>query len=154
MTSKPLLVGESNPYGGDDRHALYPAPHGCAGHRLCWKILGMWDGDYLESFDRVNLCVGKWSQPAARAQAKVFAGRRVILLGAKVASAFGMQFIPFITATEQRGNAPVTSMVVLPHPSGLCRLWHKPDSFAKARAAILKMCPELADVIGKVPSKC
>jgi hypothetical protein len=30
---KPLLVGESNPYGGDPAFALYPSPPGCAGLR-------------------------------------------------------------------------------------------------------------------------
>lgn len=30
----PVFVGESNPYGGQDRHALFPLPIGSAGHRL------------------------------------------------------------------------------------------------------------------------
>jgi hypothetical protein len=55
ILSKPLLVGEVNPYGGDPYYALYPAPDGCSGHRLCYLILGMRREDYLESFERINL---------------------------------------------------------------------------------------------------
>jgi hypothetical protein len=38
---KIVLVGESNPYGADPYYALYPAPDGSAGHRLCCLVLGM-----------------------------------------------------------------------------------------------------------------
>ena len=51
---KPTLVGESNPYGGNDDYALYPAPNGCSGHRLCLLILGMDPEDYLEAFERLT----------------------------------------------------------------------------------------------------
>ena len=36
---KVVLVGEQNPYGPDPEFALYPAPEGSSGHRLCCQIL-------------------------------------------------------------------------------------------------------------------
>ncbi len=154
MTAKPLLVGESNPYGSDPRYALYPSPSGCAGYNLARKILGMTEDDYLESFDRANLCVGKWSVPPARRAANLIKTLRprCILLGAKVNLAFGMAFVPFVSAIEERQGVSV-QMLVLPHPSGLCRLWHNPSFVERARRAVLKMCPELADVIGKTQGR-
>lgn len=66
---KPLLVGEANPYGGDPAYALYPYPRGCSGHRLCEKVMGLTDREYLDCFERVNLCPTKWSMRQARARA-------------------------------------------------------------------------------------
>ncbi len=79
MADKPLIVGESNPYGADPQFALYPAPDGCSGHRLCCLILGMHRAAYMESFERVNLCAGKWSAPAARNMARELVSSRMIL---------------------------------------------------------------------------
>lgn len=128
---KPLLIGECNPYGADPYYALVPYPDGCAGHRLCHLILGMTEDDYLERFERVNLCHGKWSMPAARARAREIWEQpgRFILLGAKVCAAWQTPFVPF--EISDGGTA-----LVLPHPSGLCRLWHQPGMFQKARTAV------------------
>ena len=96
--TRPLLVGESNPYGGDPYYALYPAPDGCSGHRLCCLILGMSRSAYLALFDRVNLCEGKWTIRKARAAADDLTAtpnRRIVLCGSKVTSAFGFGFFPF-----------------------------------------------------------
>ncbi len=147
---KPLIVGESNPYGGDDYYALYPLPEGCSGHRLCCLILGMRRTDYLDVFDRCNLVQGKWSLKAAkiRAEQLIDGGlsggneeQPIIILGSKVAAAFSLPFRPF----EQFGE----DLLVLPHPSGLCRLWHEPGAIERARVAVLKMAPELEPFIGK-----
>lgn len=144
---KPMLVGESNPYGGDDRFALYPAPDGCSGHRLACLILGMHRAHYLEAFDRVNLVRGKWSVTKARAMAESLWNRptgqvpKFILLGAKVSAAFQTPFVPF--EISEGGT-----ILVLPHPSGLCRLWNEPDAFALARAAVATFAPEVSPLLG------
>lgn len=142
---KITLVGECNPYGGDPQFALYPAPDGCSGHRLCCLILGMGRKDYLETFERVNLCVDKWSLPAARASAtNIILERlghcRLILLGSKVCQAFGVPFVPFTVADE--------IMLRLPHPSGLCRLWDEAGAVQKARSAVAAFAPEMAALLG------
>jgi hypothetical protein len=126
---KPLLVGELNPYGADPKHALFPYPERSAGGRLCHRILAMHRAEYLRSFDRVNLCVGKWSVPAARRRAFELRQLRqpTILLGVKVCNAFLVHFRPF----EVSGGC-----LVLPHPSGLCRLWNEPGAYERARTAV------------------
>lgn len=142
---KPILVGEANPYGADPDFALYPAPRGCSGQRLCYFILGMDADEYLDAFDRVNLCAGKWSLRSARVRATELwaSGRRFILLGAKVCQAWGTPYAPFVFS--DCGNC-----LVLPHPSGLCRLWHEEGTIAKARAMVLAIAPELVGKIGVV----
>ncbi len=144
---KITIVGESNPYGADQYYALYPAPDGCSGHRLCCLILGMHRAEYLEAFDRVNLIVGKWSVPAARKAAEELTAkpnRRFILLGSKVCAAFGVDFLP-LHVEPFRGCAGL----ILNHPSGLSRAWNEPGMFLKAREAFKAFAPELADLCGK-----
>jgi hypothetical protein len=135
---KPLIVGESNPYGGDDYYALYPAPAGCSGHRLCC----MDPDDYLEAFDRCNLCRGPWRIAAARDAAACLrqGGGPLILLGAKVASGFGLPFAPFTT--------PDNRTLILPHPSGRNPVWGQPGVIEKTRAAVIALAPALASAIG------
>lgn len=133
---KPLLVGECNPYGPDPEFALYPAPDGSAGHRLATKILGLSRKDYLKRFDRINLCSGRWSIRAARAEAQRLcdAGEHetFVLFGSKVASAFlPGPYAPFRIHEHCAGR-----FVVLPHPSGLSRGWDAPGSFERARALL------------------
>lgn len=138
-----ILVGESNPYGADPYFALYPAPDGCSGHRLCRLILGMRRSAYLDSFERVNLCEGSWLISQARAKARSLTSSSdlpLILLGAKVSMAFNVPFKPF--CFYRRG-----SLLVLPHPSGLCRIWNQVDAIHRARAAVLQLCPELYEMI-------
>jgi hypothetical protein len=129
---KPLLVGESNPYGSSPAFALYPSPQGCTGHRLCHLIMALDEDDYLERFDRANLCVGKWSVPKAREAALALSLKHddgvIVLLGAKVCTGFGLPFRPFEAVGPNR--------VVLPHPSGLNRMWGEPDAFERARAVL------------------
>ena len=130
---KPLLVGETNPYGGADEFALYPTPPGCTGHRLCHLILQLDADEYLERYDRANLCVGKWSAPRAREEALRLSSKHqagtIVLLGSKVCSGFGLPFRPFETTVGAR-------FVVLPHPSGLNRMWGEPGAFDRARAVL------------------
>src|SRR6185369_847576 len=119
------IVGESNPYGADPYYALYPAPDGCSGHRLCCLILGMHRHTYLDTFERVNLCEGRWSMKDARAKAQSLWPHKgkFILLGVKVARAWEVNpWEPFI---QIDGG----TTLLLPHPSGLCRLWQEPGAF-------------------------
>ena len=141
--AKVLLVGEANPYGGDPHFALYPSPDGCAGHRLCCLVMGLARVEYLERFDRVNLCPREWSARQARERARELWGEAVhvrrpavVLLGRKVASCF---------QSERRGVPPPftwtsdtthINVVYLPHPSGLCREWNAPGAFERARAVL------------------
>lgn len=86
--------------------------------------------DYLERFDRTNLCAGAWRVREARACAVelLLQNRKAIVLcGSKVAQAFGLQFAPFTR---------VDHIVILPHPSGLCRLWSQPNAYERARAIL------------------
>lgn len=131
-----LLVGEANPWGADPEFALYPAPDGTAGERLCRLIMGLPRAEYLRRFERANLCPTKWSAPVARASAAAISARLdggdldvAVLLGRKVAEAFGAQdFAPF---------THVGKLVLLPHPSGLNRVWNMRGSFDKARATLV-----------------
>lgn len=141
---KITIVGESNPYGGDDCYALYPAPDGCSGHRLCVLVFGMYRSDYLDLFIRVNLVRGKWSVRAARESAESLSGK-LILLGSKVSQAFGVPFFPFTITADK---------LILPHPSGLCRIWTtRPHAFDEAQERLREFAPELSPFIGKQKAK-
>jgi len=136
---RPLLVGEANPYGGDPEFALYPSPPGCAGDRLCRKVMGLDPDDYLERFDRVNLCPTKWSTREARVRAsEILAGdhgapRAYVLLGSRVKAAFGVGHDPFSHFRSLRELPGPQVFVVLPHPSGLSRAWNAPGAYERAR---------------------
>jgi len=136
---KPLLIGEANPYSGNPKLALFPWPASSAGGRLCRVVLGLAPRQYIRWFDRVNLCAGEWNAREAREAAKqIFVDRfkpeRVnVLLGAKVARAFGYDFEPFLV---ERGSCG--SVVILPHPSGRCRTWNEPGAVDRAREALRK----------------
>ena len=140
---KPLLVGESNPYGTDPRYALYPHPERSAGGRLCWIVLGLEPRDYLLRFDRQNLCAETWSLAEARRTARLAAEGRgpadpIVLLGARVCSAFRVPYAPFTAdryALRILDGAEKT-LVILPHPSGRCLTWNDPTSFERARAVL------------------
>lgn len=138
---KPLLVGEHNPYGSHPEFALYPEPERSAGGRLCRLVLALDPDEYLERFDRANLCTGSWNLRAAadeaarlRLEAANTGRRTIVLLGAKVCTAFGVAFDPF-TVVPGAGH-PDPWLVRLPHPSGLSRGWNEPGAFERARATL------------------
>jgi hypothetical protein len=128
-----LLVGELNPYQLEEkaRYALFPWPEASAGGRLCRVVLGLEPRRYIAAYARANLCSGRWSAPAARERARDLAlryfDRPIVLLGSRVADAFGLPFEPF---THREG------FVLLPHPSGRCRAWQRPDAVDRARAVM------------------
>jgi len=135
---KPVLVGEANPYGADPRYALYCEPANSAGGRLCNLILQMGRNEYVRTFDRVNLCPSKWSMKVARARAHELrvAGAPLVLFGSKVCAAFDVDFEPFWAGRLSDTTGLWVPAVILPHPSGLCRLWNEgagqPANFARA----------------------
>lgn len=145
---KPVLVGESNPYGDDPEMALFPSPEKSSGHRLCALIFGMFAKDYLENFNRVNLCRGIWDNDEAVMAASLVQGEKVVLLGSRVCKAFGVKFAPF-TRTVLRYSPPRVALI-LPHPSGLSRLWNEQGAVIRAREELVKLCPSLADLVGRV----
>lgn len=147
MSMKPLLVGEDNPYGKDPRYALFPHPKNSAGYRLARLVLAMPSrGAYLEGFDRINLCAQKWTAAAARTTViSVMSSDydRVVLLGVKVAKAFGfVDRKPFqidrVKSVSSTGVWFERKYILLPHPSGLCRVWNEPQAFERARAVLVE----------------
>lgn len=140
----PTLVGEMNPYGADPRFALYPLPERASGHRMQHRVLGIGVTDYVH-LRRYNLCVGRWSIRDARKRADEILTETapegvVVALGAKVASAFGVvRSTPFMRLGR---------LVLLPHPSGLCRVWNEAGAVARARAVLREACPAWADRVG------
>lgn len=133
---KPVLVGELNPHGADPRLALFPRPRNGAGYRLCSKIMGLSEASYLRSFERVNLCTGRWNEDEANERAFELKRRgrsTLVLLGRKVAGAFGLGNQPqfFADFIDSR------LVVGIPHPSGLCRVWNKKSSITTARQLLM-----------------
>lgn len=142
-----LLVGECNPYTrSHDEYALWDEPEGAAGHRMrC--ILGLESPAY-RALGRTNLCVGSWSLEAARERAATIVegdAETVVMLGRKVARAFALDDLePFETMGYGAGDCGCDgsrhvagrTFVALPHPSGLCRVWHKPGAVGRARAVL------------------
>lgn len=95
-------------------------------------------GQYLRTFARVNLCGDAWSASEARRRAHevgLAATGPLVLLGSKVARSFGLKFRPFCRASlAVEGRA--LRVVMLPHPSGRCRLWNERGARARARRAV------------------
>lgn len=138
--SRPLLVGEANPYGADPYYALYPEPEGATGDRLRRLIMKIPAAQYLREYDRVNLCPRDWKMKAARERAEEILNRLglghwpcVVLLGVKVRTAFGFGALRSFVQMEHRGSR----IVLLPHPSGLCREWNDPKNYERARTLLL-----------------
>ena len=123
---RPLLVGMNNPVSVDPRHALYPVPRGCTGHRL-WLVLNELDGTsvsrYLRLFERVNLVQGRWNAVTARARAQelrpTMSGRSSVLLGREVWGAFHLPRVEACASVDLHDAV----VYFVPHPSGR-NLWY------------------------------
>ena len=139
---KPLLVGETNPYGSDPYYDLYCEPQHSAGGRLCRKVLGLTPREYLARFDRVNLCVGKWSVKKAREKVVdilwMIDRPAMVLCGKKVCEAFHLEFKPFTwqAPLPVDDSRRFPNIVILPHPSGLSRAWNESGAYERARAVL------------------
>jgi hypothetical protein len=124
----------NNPLSDDPKLALYPLPPGCAGNRL-WRLLhdrtGATKAEYVRGFERVNLVIGEWDRVDARAAAdefiRVHQGRRAVILGASVRTAFRLPPV-LVTTVLHRG----VYFRQLPHPSGRCRWYNDPKNRAVA----------------------
>lgn len=142
-----VLVGELNPYGGAPDFALYPEPPHSAGGRLP-AILGISEDEQLATW-RANLCYGAWdNEDAARTMRRLLEEEvpwsRLVLLGSRPRRAFETLGLDTTLAgsgleCEHRrvvlhGMRPF-SVVMMPHPSGRCRLWNVPG-VKKAAAAM------------------
>lgn len=143
--SEILLVGEDNPYGQDPRFALYHKPRHASGNRLR-QHLGLRDATY-ERLQKINLCTKKWSLREARERAQLLTERGavgglriIVLLGAKVRDAFGLE-MEFFGVLSDPAVTPV--FVLLPHPSGLNRLWNQPGARERAQAILRRLMPSV-----------
>lgn len=137
-----LFVGEDNPYGSSPRMALYDEPPGSAGGRLRRVVLGLPRRVYLgKSIGRANLCAGRWSVREARARAAELVdvaaqdGGAIVMLGRKVADAFGADHVLPFTRVEQ--------FVAVPHPSGRNRVWNDQDAVPRVRALLRAVAPAI-----------
>lgn len=144
--SRLVLVGELNHYGSDSAFALYHLPRHASGNRLR-EHLGLRDSTY-EALDKENLCDGRWSAPRARGRAGDLVNLYdvVVCLGAKVAQAVAdaiwWERVPFFGTATTGGTNPLT-VVSLPHPSGLCRVWNEPGARDKARSVLRQLVPDV-----------
>lgn len=141
------LIGEQNPYGADPKFALYPLPPHAAGGRLA-RVLDLDERAYLRAFVRRNLVSdAKWSVPVARLAADVLLREhptqdRLVLLGARVAAAFGLPFRDHLCEAKRLrvGTLPTERLVlVIPHPSGLSREWNAPGIKERVKAAVVEL---------------
>ena len=157
----PILIGESNPYGADPEMALYPLPPHASGGRLQRLVMGVRRHRYVE-FERHNLCEEPWRIREARSMAGALTrssrGRVLVLLGRKVAHAFGEKDTPpfslvdvgegerylrrMPSATPPHGSS-WTRLLLLPHPSGLNRQWQQPGAVERARRILRVVCPDV-----------
>lgn len=145
------VVGEDNPYGSDPRYALYDEPERSAGARLRRLVFGVRRTTYHRRTRRLNLCDPRWSAPAARARAaELLADRSAgearvfVLLGRKVAAAFGLDaHPPFSVVLAPDEDGAFWPCVLLPHPSGRCREWNEPGAHERARALLRSVRPDI-----------
>lgn len=124
---RPLLVGErpapTDSPGVPSRMALTGRPA-----RVLLGTMGVEGGDYgqllLDRFETVNLFPEyepSWDRVAARVRAADLRLPEVtVLLGRRVAEAFGLGRFSYFHWTEIRGS----KVTLLPHPSGLNRLYN------------------------------
>jgi hypothetical protein len=126
--NKLVIIGMNNPQSDLPEHAFWPAPEGCAGHRL-WLMAtartGISQDDWLAMTDRRNLLVGPWSKQEAVAAATALRpsleGRTVLALGREVAWCLGMDCEFGDYQWDWRDWRSI------PHPSGLNR-WYNCDA--------------------------
>lgn len=142
-----LLLGEDNPYGSDPSFALYCYPIGCAGYRLR-RILGLPQHQYL-ALHRGNLCDGPWSMKEARRRAALLVcdpsapWRTIVMLGRKVADAFGYEQPFFTSALAPRTDGEMR-LVSLPHPSGRNAGSWTGNARERAREILRELAPTIA----------
>jgi len=127
-TLKPMVVGEA-PGGKKNARSGDSTLAGAVGSGLRLRNLsGLTHDEWVSGWVRINLCRNEWDPRKAQEKADylrrdMFRGRpAIVLLGAKVARAFGYEFKPFCSIVVAG-----TTVYTIPHPSGLCRYWNDPD---------------------------
>ena len=145
-THRLVLVGE-NPHRTSIAERPGLALTGSSGRNLC-KIAGWEWLDYLRYTERLNLFYDPqpvWSRTLARESASemlnMFENRRVILLGAKVAEAFGQNDAPLYRWFTERFPNHNTAVAFVPHPSGQNRVWNMKPERDRARAFLEDLIP-------------
>lgn len=148
-SARPLLVGMAPGPNTDPQLPLFPIPSTSAGGRL-QKLTGLTRGQYLKTFDRVNLLYhfpGKYpgtnedrwprerSRLAADTMRQLLPGRSVILVGRNVAHAFGHKADFMVWEHHEARRRDFTKrcdglcrMAVIPHPSGRNRLYNSAEN--------------------------
>lgn len=142
-----LLIGEAPGPNTNALLPLFPNP-GSAGARL-FDYSGISMADWLGKLVRVNLCDGTWSARravAGRARALAFlfdktnyhdgSPLRVLLLGAKVARAWGC-YGPFGHVSQLYYQGPTLRVAWIPHPSGKNLIYNARSNQLRARRAVL-----------------
>lgn len=132
---KVVLVGECAPRGGEPLDPRAPNGSGSRLYELVSDKVSV--EEFARAFGRVNVCAGPtFDADEARAFASAapadWRGATAVLLGGKVARAFGQKFQPICLPRIVSGGFTVRT---LPHPSGLDR-WYN-DAANRALAAEL-----------------
>lgn len=130
MSERILTIGENPGLSGDSEATL----EGSVGKRLA-SYAGLTWREYLDLTERRNLFpeyVHPWPREEARDRAELIfpslIGRRTLLLGQRVATAFAFHW-PVLNWVS---IGPVT-VAIVPHPSGLNRWWNDPINATMAR---------------------
>jgi hypothetical protein len=162
-----VLIGEAPGPNTDPAFPLFPLPARSAGYYLC-KLTGLSTAGYLRTFERHNLLQehpghnangrgkDRWPVREARAAAGAMlpflAGRRVILVGRRVAEAFGQprELLDFFSWQEvhvkrwrplDERPGPV-SLTCIPHPSGRNHWYNEPGNRERATAFFQQLLTE------------
>lgn len=151
---KPLLVGQAPGPNTDPDLPLFPYPKTSAAGRLK-RIMDISMGDYLRTFDRVNVFRdfqgGKPSRDhfplttaklIARSMMPMLQGRTVILVGRKVSEAFGLNDMEYHQFNELQvmRRSPISDhkgkalFAVVPHTSGRNPWYNKEENMVQAKA--------------------
>jgi hypothetical protein len=140
-----VVVGMVNPLSTKSEFALWTQPPGCTGHRL-WRMAtartGITQRQWLRMTERMNLCTGVWSRPAAVARAEELweslRNRTVLILGLDTWAAMRRQGDHLTRPLEWMRDR---DWAEVPHPSGLSHWYNKPPR----RLAVEIILGELAE---------
>lgn len=131
-----ILLGMCNPNADGDPLSI----HDGAGKRL-FEMSGMPEEVYLKRFIRLNLVDSvQWDSEKAKAGAGRFLrslerGRIVVVLGKQVALALGVGLTNFFDDMEVKTRR----FILIPHPSGRCRLYNDKKTVAKVRKLLASL---------------
>lgn len=138
---RPLLLGMSNPHGGPDK-ALHPSIAGSAGANLfqmvrdyatAMDVRPYSEAEHLEAFDRANVVEqGAWSNQAGkRERDRVIKMMRnpTVILGSTIPACLQLRKFTgqWYEYFEEYPDGLRVNYCVIPHPSGLNRLYNNPS---------------------------